>query len=366
MSIAPLPAGIHAARDYERLAADRLGTPRHAYLAGGSDSEVTLAANRAAFARWAILPRLLRDMRQGHTHLRLGSLALPHPFLLAPVAHQRLAHAEGEIASARGAAAVGAGMLVSTLSSFTLEDIARASDAPRWLQLYLQPRRADTLTLLRRAENAGYQAIVLTLDAHIQWPSRSALAAGFVMPADCTPANLTGFAAPTEPSLTEDESHIFQGAMRHAPLWEDLHWLLAHTRLPLWIKGVLHPEDARALQAAGVAGLIVSNHGGRSLDGAPASLAQLPAIRAAVGHSYPLLFDSGIRSGSDAFKALALGANALLIGRLQVYALAAAGALGVAHMLQCLTEELHATMAQAGCATLADITPESLTPALPC
>ena len=186
------------------------------------------------------------------------------------------------------------------------------------------------------------------------------------MPADCTPANLAAYPPPAPPGLGADDSRIFQGAMRHAPTWDDLHWLLQASPLPVWVKGVLHPDDARQLQAAGCAGLIVSNHGGRSLDDAPASLTQLPAIRAAVGAACPLLLDGGVRSGSDAFKALALGANAVLVGRLQMVALAVAGALGVAHMLQLLTEELHACMAQAGCAQLCDITPNCLTPQPPC
>jgi len=251
--------------------------------------------------------------------------------------------------------------VASTLSSCTLEQIAGASGPARWFQLYLQPDRDHSLQLVRRAEAAGYRAIVLTLDASIQLASRSALAAGFAMPPDCQPANLTGYPQGTPPALRDGESRIFQGAMRHAPTWDDLRWLLAQTRLPVWVKGVLHAGDARQLMDAGCAGLIVSNHGGRSLDGAPASLTQLPAIRAAVGAGYPLLLDGGVRSGQDAFKAIALGADAVLVGRLQVYALAVAGALGVAHMLQLLTEELHATMAQAGCARLADITPDCLT-----
>ena len=181
-------------------------------------------------------------------------------------------------------------------------------------------------------------------------------------PADCVAANLRGYPQSAPVALRDGSSRIFQGAMRHAPTWDDLHWLLQASPLPVWVKGVLHPDDARQLQAAGCAGLIVSNHGGRSLDDAPASLTQLPAIRAAVGAGYPLLLDGGVRSGSDAFKALALGANAVLVGRLQMVALAVAGALGVAHMLQLLVEELHATMAQAGCAQPSDITPDCLTP----
>ncbi|MBS0468684.1 MAG: alpha-hydroxy-acid oxidizing protein [Proteobacteria bacterium] len=361
-----IPPDVWNAIDYERLAPQHMDAGRHAYVAGGCGWDRTVAANRAAFGDWAVLPHLLRDVRAGHTRLHLGGLELPHPFLLAPVAHQRLAHAEAEIATARAAAATGSCLVASTLSSCRLEQIAAAAGPARWFQLYLQPERAHSLDLLRRAEAAGYRAIVLTLDASIQLASRSALQAGFAMPADCQPANLTGYAQPPAPTLAESESRIFQGAMRHAPTWDDLHWLLQQTRLPVWVKGVLHPDDARQLQAAGVAGLIVSNHGGRSLDGAPASLHMLPVIRAAVGTCYPLLLDGGVKGGQDAFKALALGANAVLVGRLQVWALAVAGALGVAHMLQLLIEELHACMAQAGCAQLSDITPDCLQRTAPC
>ncbi|MGD9774973.1 alpha-hydroxy acid oxidase [Diaphorobacter sp.] len=361
-----IPSGVWNAIDYEQLAPRHMDAGRLAYVAGGCGWDTAVAANRAAFAAWAIVPRLLRDVRGGHTRLTLGGLELPHPLLLAPVAHQRLAHPDAEIATACAAQATGTCLVASTLSSCTLEAIAAASGPARWFQLYLQPERAHTQGLLRRAEAAGYCAIVLTLDASIQLASRSALRAGFAMPADCAPANLATYPAPAAAPLAEGDSRIFQGAMRHAPTWDDLHWLLGVARLPVWVKGVLHPDDARALQAAGVAGLIVSNHGGRSLDGAPAALHALPAVRAAVGEGYPVLLDGGVRSGADAFKALALGANAVLIGRLQMYALAVAGALGVAHMLQLLTEELHACMAQAGCALLCDITPDCLAPQTPC
>lgn len=358
-----IPEGVFCAADYERLAVQHIAAPTHAYVVGGSGHDVTLAANRAAFGAWAICPRVLADVSQGHTRLSLpGAQALAHPLLLAPVAYQSLVHPQGELASAQAAEATQAAMVVSTLASHTLEGIAHHAGPACWFQLYLQPERAATLDLLRRAEAAGYTAVVLTLDASIQVPSLQALHAGFRMPPHVTAVNLRGTSpAPDASSPGAGHSRIFQGVMRQAPTWADVDWLLTQTALPLWIKGVLHPDDAVALKARGVAGLVVSNHGGRGLDGAPASLRMLPKVRQAVP-GIPLLFDGGIRSGADVFKALALGANAVLIGRLQLYALAVAGALGVAHMLQMLRDELEICMAQAGCAKLGDIGPAALVP----
>jgi isopentenyl diphosphate isomerase/L-lactate dehydrogenase-like FMN-dependent dehydrogenase len=359
-----IPEGVFCAADYERLAVHHIAASTHAYIAGGSGGDVTVAANHAAFRAWAVCPRVLADVSQGHTRLALpGAPALAHPLLLAPVAYQSLVHPQGELAGAQAAEATQAGMVVSTLASHTLEDIARHAGPVRWFQLYLQPERAATLALLRRAEAAGYTAIVLTLDASIQVPSLQALHAGFRMPPHVSAVNLPDNAhAPEAASPGAGHSRIFQGVMRQAPTWADVDWLRTQTALPIWIKGVQHPDDAVALKARGVAGLVVSNHGGRGLDGAPASLRMLPKVRQAVGAEMPLLFDGGIRSGADVFKALALGANAVLIGRLQLYALAVAGALGVAHMLQLLRDELEICMAQAGCATLGDVGPAALVP----
>jgi isopentenyl diphosphate isomerase/L-lactate dehydrogenase-like FMN-dependent dehydrogenase len=358
-----LPADLFCAQDYERLAPSFMPHPTHAYVAGGSGLDITVAANRDAFERWAILPRLLRDVRTGHTRLQLNGREMAHPVMLAPVAFQRLAHPRAELESARAAAATDSCLVASTLSSFPLEEIAAQAGERRWFQLYMQPARARTLELVRRAHEAGYEAIVVTLDASIQSPGRSALQSGFRMPADCVAANLRGHDEPAQADLAPGASRVFQGAMHCAPTWDDLDWLLAQTPLPVWIKGVLSPLDARALVERGVSGIVVSNHGGRSIDGAPASLDALPAIRRAVGAQFPLLLDSGIRCGGDIFKALALGANAVLVGRLQMYALAVAGALGVAHMIRLLREELEVCMAQAGCASLAEIGSEMLAPA---
>lgn len=355
-----IPPDIRCAQDYEFAAQRIMAEPSYAYVAGGSGRDLTVAANLAAFAQWSVYPRMLRDVSDGHTRLKLGQQTFLHPILLAPVAFQKLAHPAGEIDTARAARAMDACMVCSTLSSCLLEDVAHAAGTHKWFQLYFQTNRDDTRNLLARAEAAGFGAIVVTLDASIQVPSARALQAGFRMPPDCVAVNLQATNAGETIELAPDDSRIFQGAMRTAPTWSDLTWLMAETSLPVWVKGVLHPDDALALKAAGVAGIVVSNHGGRSLDGAPASLAVLPAIRAAVGDEYPLLLDGGIRSGADIFKALALGANALLVGRLQMYALSVAGALGVAHMIKLLREELEICMAQAGCATLAEINSDTL------
>lgn len=352
-----IPPNVFCAADYEIMARRFIAVPGHAYIAGGCGRDGTLAANRQVFQHREIWPRLLRDLSAGHTRLDLLGHRLPHPVMLAPVAYQQLVHPLAEIETARAAAATDTCMVLSTLSSRTLEEVAQHAGVDRWFQLYFQPTRNATVDLLQRAKSAGYRAIMVTLDTAIKAPSLGALQAGFTMPPDVTAVNLSAYPVPGAKILERGESRIFQGMMSEAPSWDDLAWLLKQTDLPVIVKGVMHPADAQRFQAMGVAAQVVSNHGGRSLDGAPASLIVLPRIRAAVGPDYPLLFDSGIRSGCDIFKALALGADAVMIGRLQVYALAVAGALGVAHMLKLLREEFEVCMAQAGCATLSDIGP---------
>jgi len=361
-----IPANILSAADYEIRAADHLTPPTMAWLAGGSGTEQTLRANRDAFEDVRIQPRLLNDFSTANTRLDLCGTSLEHPLLLAPLGHQRLLHPEAESASARAAAATGCGFVTSTLSSLSLEEIAEATAAPKWFQLYFQPRRSDTLALLRRAEAAGYQAIVVTLDTPVQPLSRRAQLAGFRFPDDQPPANLRGFSPPGQVALEPGQSIVLHGMMSEAPRWDDLGWLLEHSRLPVIAKGVLHPADGLKMRDLGVAGVIVSNHGGRALDGSASTLAALPRLRAALGPAYPLLLDGGIRSGTDVFKALACGADAVLVGRLQGYALAVAGALGVAHMLKLLRDELELCMALAGTPTLADITSDCLTGEVRC
>jgi len=361
-----IPADIQCAQDYELLAPRFIPAPSFAYIAGGSGQDQTLAANRTAFSKWSVCPRLLCDVTQGHTRFNLLNNEFVHPIFLAPVAYQKLAHPHAEVETARAAEIMEACMITSTLANTSLEDIAAINNnqngsngknksSEKWFQLYFQPSRAATLDLLNRAQAAGYSAIVVTVDASIRTPSMSAVRAHFHMPEDCVAVNVQDYEVTSTPTITTGQSRVFNGAMREAPTWVDLEWLLSQTSLPIIVKGVLHPQDAQTIKAMGCAGIIVSNHGGRSLDGAPASINCLARIRAAVGNDYPVLFDGGIRSGLDVFKAIALGADAVLIGRLQVYALSVAGALGVAHMLRLLREELELCMALAGCASLSDI-----------
>lgn len=348
--------------DYAQQAIHHVEAHAWRHIEGGSDQNLTLQHNRAAFDALRLLPRHLADLRHAHTRTTLLGHALASPILLAPVAYHRLVHPEGELATMRAAMALQTGMVVSTLSSHTLEDIAAAGQqathdmghggGPRWFQLYFQPQREHTLTLLRRAEAAGYTAIVWTVDANIK---RS----GFPLPYGVEAANLRGMPAPLHTSHLAQGPILFGTPMAlRAPSWDDLAWLRTQTRLPLLVKGVLSPTTARQAVAGGADALIVSNHGGRVLDGAVSPLEVLPAIADAV--HVPLLLDSGVRWGSDVFKALALGAQAVLVGRPQLHALATAGMLGVAHMLHLLRAELELCMAQMGCATLADIGPDCL------
>ncbi|MDO6564135.1 alpha-hydroxy acid oxidase [Amphritea sp. 1_MG-2023] len=350
-----IPADITCAADYETLAQAFIRADILTYIAGGSGHDITLRSNAAAFQHWSIIPRLLRNLDAANTRTQLLGKTFQHPILFAPVAYQTLVHPQGEMATAYAAEATDSAMLASTLSSVTLEQIATRSHLDRWFQLYFQPNPDDTDALIKRAIAAGYQAIVVTMDAAVQAPSIRAIRAGFQRPDSIMAANLVQQQPQPTAQQASEQNDIFRRYQQHAPSLAALKKLIDESSLPVIIKGVLHPDDARQLKTLGAAAIIVSNHGGRTLDGAPASLAMLPSIRAAVGDDFPLLLDSGIRSGSDIFKAIALGADAVLIGRLQLYSLSVAGALGVAHMMKLLREELTLCMAMSGCATVADI-----------
>ena len=354
-------------QDYAVLAQQRLAAPIWQYLTQGD-----AAADQQALASYRIMPRPLRKLAGGHTRLNLFGQALEHPLLLAPVAYQRLFHPDGESASAMAAAAQGGQMLVSSLASQSfqaIEDSARQCGGQGcWFQLYWQGSRERTARLLQRALAAGYRVVVFTVDAPIKQASLQ-------LPRDIGAVNLEAAAAPASATMRTGtlegtggdtrEGHsahsaVFDGWMAQAPDWDDLAWLRQQFTLPLVLKGVLHPDDAEAALAVGCDGIIVSNHGGRVLPGAALAIHALPAMVARVGGRVPVLFDSGIRHGRDAFVALALGATAVLIGRPSMWGLASAGAMGVAHVIRLLRDELEMTMALAGCARLEQIGPDCL------
>lgn len=334
--------------DLEKRARATLTPAVWQYLHDGS-------AALAACATRRLWPRPLAAVAGGHTRLQCFGQALSHPLLLAPIAYQRLFHVDGEHATALSATAQDTPMVISSLASRPLEEIAlaarREAGAGPWFQLYWQGERARSLRLLRRAEAAGCSVILLTVDAPVKL-------ANLHLPHDIAAVNLEQAAA--IPPAGATASKVFDGWMARAPTWDDLQWLRAQTRLPLVVKGILHPDDAGRAVDAGCDGVVVSSHGGRVLSTTVAALDALPAVVARVAGRVPVLFDSGIRSGHDIFVALALGACAVLIGRPQVWGLAAAGAMGVAQVIRLLRDELEMTMALSGCATLADIGPHCL------
>ena len=326
-----------------------------AYFSGGVGDELTLQANSAAYARRLLHPRVLADLRGGHTRVTLLGRTFEHPILLAPVAYQKMAHPEGERATMLGASAMKAGMIVSTQSTVLLEDLAREAQAPLWFQLYVQRDRALTQSLVARAEAAGFEAIVVTVDAPVLGPRNREQRSGFRLMPGVEAVNLRGQPAAATRHLAAGASVFTSGLLEVAPTWTDIAWLRSITRLPVLLKGIMSAEDAARAVQEGVAGIVVSNHGGRTLNTLPATLDVLPRIAAQVAGRVPILFDGGIRRGTDILKALALGASAVLVGRPYLYGLAAAGAPGVAHVINILRTELEFAMVLTGRATVAEI-----------
>ncbi len=352
--------------DHEAHARTVLDDNAWAYFAGGAADELAIAAGRRAWDALRLHPRVLRPLAGGHTCVELLGRRLAHPILLAPVAFQRLAHPDGELASALAAAAQQAGFVLSTQASLPLETIAGAvgddpERGPLWFQLYLQHDRGFNRELVRRAEAAGYEALVLTVDAPCHGARDRERRAGFRLPPGIAAVNLAGLPPRPPRPAGPGRSALFDDLLHDAPTWDDIAWLQAETRLPLILKGILHPDDARQAARLHAAAVIVSNHGGRTLDSAPPGADVLPRIADAVGATLPLLVDGGIRRGTDVLKAIALGASAVLVGRPYVFGLANAGAAGVAHVIRLLRDELEIAMALTGCATLDALPPDLLT-----
>jgi 4-hydroxymandelate oxidase len=346
--------------DHERSAQERLDPGAWAYLFGGAADEITLRDNEAAWQRLRLRPRVLQPLAQGHTRLALLGRTLEHPILIAPMAYQRLAHPLGEQASALAAAMQGAGYVLSTQASVPMEDIAslvlnEPTRGPLWFQLYWQADRGWTRELIRRAEASGFEALVLTVDAPVQGVRDRERRARFRLPAGVGAINL-----PLHARETAAHASLFDSLLSFCPDWDELNWLRSETRLPILLKGISHPDDARLGIDHGASGLIVSNHGGRTLDTMPATASLLPEVVAAVAGRVPVLVDGGIRRGTDVFKAIALGASAVLAGRPVLHGLASGGAMGVAHVLRLLRDELEIAMALCGCRTLQHISPRHL------
>jgi 4-hydroxymandelate oxidase len=332
--------------DYAQAARAQLPADIWHYLSEGDQ-----AANCQALASVPLVPRPLQNVKNGSSRTIFEGQNWEHPILLAPVAYQTLFHPQGEMASAMAAAAQGGQCIVSSLASQPLHDIAsaaaQAGGPPPWFQLYWQGDRAHTARLLHKAVDAGYSAVVFTVDAPVK-------RASLQLPPGVRAVNLEREAAPHNGD-TIAPNNVFTNWMAQAPTWDDLRWLRSQTTLPLLIKGVMHPSDAQHALDCGCDGLIVSNHGGRVLHGTPPSLLALERIVEKVGPNANVLFDSGIRSGRDVFAALACGAKAVLVGRPYVWGLAAHGALGVAQVIRLLRDELEMTMALTGCACVEDI-----------
>jgi len=352
------PAQPVAWAELERAAEESLEERAVAYVWGGAGSEDTMRANLEAFRAWRIVPRVMRDISARDLSTEVAGTKMPAPVLLAPVGVQKILHDEGELATARAAAALGLPLIVSTASSTSMEDMAEAGgpEAPRWYQLYWPNDRELAESLVRRAEASGHSAIVLTVDNSIVgWKPRDLQQAylpfleGVGIEQYLTdPVFRAALEKPPEEDKMAAVGH-FLGVFSNPSLtWDDLEWLAEITTVPVIVKGVLHPDDAREARERGMAGVIASNHGGRQIDGAIASLDALPAIADAVGDEMAVLFDSGVRSGADVFKALALGADAALIGRPYLWGLALAGQEGVETVLRCILAELDLTLALSG------------------
>lgn len=346
-----IPADTVSLHDYERRFHERVDPAIRAYIAGAAADGITQHENMAAYQRLRLLPRVLTDMSRATAASTLFGQALDFPILIAPAAYHKLVHPDGELATAHAASLTRTWMTVSTQASVTLEEVARLATSPLWFQLYCQPRAQDTMTLVRRAEQAGYRAIVLTIDAAVNGVRNIEQRAGFRLPDHVRAVNLAAF-PPNPPATAVHGSPVFQGMLANAPTWADVEALCRHTSLPVLVKGLLHPDDVAPALAAGVAGIIVSNHGGRTLDTVPATIDCLPAVVSAVAGRVPVLVDGGVRRGTDIVKALALGASAVLVGQPVLHALAVGGMPGVAHLLTMLQTELEVAMALVGCASV--------------
>ena len=353
--LAPLtqiPAYLQTIADYEKQAELHLPENTWHYLQGGAMDEQSVKNNLQQFQNIQLIPRLLNDLTQGSTEIEILGQKFPHPIFLAPIGHQQLFHPEGEAAAALAAEVLGSNMVLSTFTNTDIRHLKQENPL-KWFQLYWQGDREKSLALVRLAEQQNFKTIVITVDSPHTGIRDRERRVNFQLPEGMqhphTPAHIP------LPEINEDQHPVFNGLMQIAPKWADIEFIIANTHLPVILKGVLHPADARKAIAIGIKGLIISNHGGRVLDTAISPLKALAKIKSVVPADFPLLLDGGVRRGTDVFKALAIGASAVLIGRPYIHGLAVAGALGVAHVIKILKEEFEVTMALMGTSTPNDI-----------
>jgi isopentenyl diphosphate isomerase/L-lactate dehydrogenase-like FMN-dependent dehydrogenase len=337
--------------DYERIAEERVEPGPWAYLAGGSGDEWTLRENRAAFARWAFRPRVLCDVSEISTATTVLGTKIELPVVVAPVAYQQLYHPDGDCATARGAAAAGAGLAVSTFCTRSHEEIAAAAPGlMQWCQLYVFRDRGVTREHLAEAAAAGCSAVVLTVDTPRLAQRERDLRIGFAVPSDL-PLPYARAAIGDAAKNPADQFALLDDSVS----WRDLEWIASEAQVPVILKGVVTREDAETAVEHGAAAVVVSNHGGRQLDGAPATLDALPEVVDAIAGRAEVYLDGGIRRGTDVAKALALGARAVLAGRAPMFGLAAAGEDGVRHVLELLRDELTLALCLLGCTSPEEI-----------
>jgi isopentenyl diphosphate isomerase/L-lactate dehydrogenase-like FMN-dependent dehydrogenase len=363
------PAIPVSVAELEQRAVEAMEPRARAYVCAGAGSEETMRANREAFRRWRIVPRMLRDVSERSLQVELLGATIPAPVLMAPIGVQKILHSDGELASARAAAGLGLPFITSTAAAYSLEEVAEASgDGPRWYQLYWPNDDELAASMIGRAERAGYTAIVVTVDTFIPgWKPRDLQQAWLPFLEGVGNANYFQdpvFRRALEKAPEDDVGaavgHFLSVQANPALTWERLEWLREQTELPILVKGILHPDDAREALAREVDGIVVSNHGGRQVDGAIASLEALPAIADAVGGRIAVLLDSGIRGGSDVVKALALGADAVLLGRPYLWGLTLGGQAGVEAVLKMQLAELDLTLALTGHTAVGQLGPEAL------
>lgn len=337
--------------EFEPLARQRLSPGVWDYIAQGAADEITLRRNREAFDMMRLRPRVLTNVGTLDTRLELFGQKLEFPILLAPVAAQRQIHAGAEPEAARGASAAGATLVVSTFASARLEDIARAAQGRLWFQLYVHRDRVVTRDLVQRAEAAGCTVLCITVDSPVIPMRDREKRRGLRLPYTGQPSSPGGRVSP-----------IYADALDPTVTWETVAWIRSFAKIPVLLKGILAPDDARRAAGEGVAGVIVSNHGGRNLDTTPATIEALPAVAEAVQGRMTILLDGGVRRGTDVVKALALGARAVLIGRPYLWGLAVDGAAGVQRVIEILRAELEAAMALCGAPSLVKISRQLVWP----